>query len=175
VTERARAVALPPQSVIAGLYERADHADSFAITLTDAIATDIDQLACAVLGNPSWWFRALLACRDALVAPFGVKTSAQLRAQLEDAAAPHIDFFPVVSRTADEVVIGADDSHLDFRTSVLVRRSAAAQRCELVVTTVVHSHNWLGHLYLLVIAPFHRRVVRANLQRAAATGWKSIT
>jgi hypothetical protein len=171
VTETARAVGLPLQSVIAGLYDGADLADAFAIMLPDVIAADIDQLARAVLGNPSWWFRALLTCRDALVAPFGVKTSAQLCAQLEDAAPAHIDFFPVVSCTADELVIGADDKHLDFRTSVLIRRSTAGERCKLIVTTVVHSHNRLGHLYLLVIAPFHRLVVRANLQRAAATGW----
>jgi hypothetical protein len=146
VTETVRAVGLPLQSVIAGLYDGADLADAFAIMLPDVIAGDIDQLARAVRGNPSWWFRALLACRDALVAPFGVKTSAQLRAQLQDAAAAHIDFFPVVSRTADEAVIGADDKHLDFRTSVLIRRSTAGECCK-----------------------------RANLQRAAATGWKCIT
>jgi hypothetical protein len=175
VTETARAVGLPPQSAIAGLYDGADLADAFAIILPDVIAADIDQLARAVLGNPSWWFRALLACRDVLVAPFGVKTSAQLRAQLQEAAAPHIDFFPVVSCTSDEVVIGADDRHLDFRTAVLIRRSAAGERCKLIVTTVVHSHNRLGHMYLLVIAPFHWLVMRANLQRAAATGWESIT
>jgi hypothetical protein len=83
VTETVRAVGSPLQSVIAGLYDGADLADAFAIMLPDVIAADIDQLARAVLGNPSWWFRALLACRDALVAPFGVKTSAQLRAQLQ--------------------------------------------------------------------------------------------
>jgi hypothetical protein len=175
VTERALAVGLPPQSVIAGLYKGADLADAFAITLPKPATADIDQLTRAVLCNPSWWFRALLACRDALVGPLGVKTSSQQRAQLADAAAPHIDFFPVVSRTEDEIVIGADDRHLDFRTSVLIHRNATGERCQLIVTTVVHSHNALGHLYLLMIAPFHRLVVRANLQRAAAIGWEATT
>jgi hypothetical protein len=161
--------------MIAGLYDGADLADAFAIMLPEVVAADIDHLARAVLGNPSRWFRALPACRDALIAPFGVKTSAELRAQMQDAAAPHIEFFPVVSCTADEVVIGADDRHLHFRTSVLIRRSTAGQRGKLIVTTVAHSHNRLGHMYLMVIAPFHRLVVRANLQRAAAKGWESIT
>lgn len=125
-------------------------------------------------GNPSRCFRVLLAFRDALVVPFRVKTSAQLRAQVKCAAASHIGFFPVISRTADEVVIGADDRHLDFRTSVLVRRNALVERCKVIVTMVVHSHNRFGQLYLLVIAPFHLLVVRSNLQRAGATGWKSI-
>jgi hypothetical protein len=47
-----------------------------------------------VLGNPSWWFRALLAFQDVLLALSGVKTSAQLRVQMKGAAASHIDFFP---------------------------------------------------------------------------------
>jgi hypothetical protein len=170
--EAARAVGLPAQSVIAGLYSRAALADAFAITLPDGIAPDIDQVARAVLGNPSRWFRALLACRDAMVAPFGVKTSAQLRAGMKVTGAPHIDFFPIVSRATEEVVIGADDTRLDFRTSVLVRRNASGARHEVIVTTVAHSHNRFGRIYLLAIAPFHRLVVRSNLQRAAARGWR---
>jgi hypothetical protein len=172
--EAARAVRLPAQSLIAGLYSGAALADAFAITLPEGIAPDIDQVARAVLGKPSRWFRALLACRDAMVAPFGVKTSAQLRTELKVAGAPHIDFFPIVSRVTEEVVIGADDTHLDFRTSVLVRRNASSGRHEVIVTTVVHSHNGFGQIYLLAIAPFHRLVVRSNLQRAAAKGWKVI-
>lgn len=161
-----RAVALPADSIIAGLYQGAALADAFAVTLPDDSTADIDRIAHAVLGNPSWWFCGLLACRDALVAPFGIKTSGQLRAEMQAAAAPHIDFFPVLSRVDDELVIGADDRHLDFRTSVLVRKLLPGRQRELIVTTIVHSHNRFGHLYLLAIAPFHRLVVRANLQRA---------
>jgi hypothetical protein len=40
-----------------------------------------------------------------------------------------------------------------------------------VATTVVHCHNTLGRVYLAVIAPFHRRIVRSALQRAARRGW----
>lgn len=171
---KARTVALPHDSMLAELYDGAALADAFAITLPATCVADIDLHARAVLGSPSWWFRALLACRDALVLPFGIKTSSQLRSQMQDAAAPHIDFFPIVSRTDRELVIGADDRHLDFRTSVLVRKLWPGAQGELIVTTVAHSHNRFGRLYLLVIAPFHRLVVCANLQRAAARGWKLI-
>ena len=165
------AVEPPAHSVIAELYDRADLVDAFAITMTEAIEPDIDQVARAVLGNPSWWFRALLACRDVLVAPFGVKTSATLRMEMKATAVPHIDFFPIVRRSAKEVIIGSDDKHLDFRTSVLLRGNASSGKYEVVVTTVAHSHNRVGQIYLRAIAPFHRRVARSSLQRAAAKGW----
>jgi len=60
--------------------------------------------------------------------------------------------------------MGGDDRHLDFRVGVLVRPDAQGGR-ELVVVTVVHCHNRLGRTYLAVIAPFHRTILRANLQR----------
>jgi hypothetical protein len=41
----------------------------------------------------------------------------------------------------------------------------------LTVSTVVHCHNLPGRAYLLVIAPFHRMVVKASLRRAARVGW----
>jgi len=41
------------------------------------------------------------------------------------------------------------------------------------VSTVVHCHNLLGRTYLRVIAPFHRLVVKASLDRAARVGWPS--
>jgi hypothetical protein len=62
------------------------------------------------------------------------------------------------------MVMGGDDRHLDFRVAVLVRMDAQGGR-ELVVVTVVHSHNRLGRTYLAVIAPFHRTILRANLER----------
>jgi hypothetical protein len=77
-----------------------------------------------------------------------------------------IGFFPVLSKSAGEMVMGGDDRHLDFRVAVLVRADAPGGR-ELVVVTVVHCHNRLGRTYLAVIAPFHRTILRANLERAA--------
>jgi hypothetical protein len=161
-----RQVPMPPDSMISGIFGGADLADAFAITLPQDGPHEIESIARAVLGNPSPWFRALLACRDALVAPFGVKPSGQLRRELQASSSAHIDFFPVVSLDVNELVIGADDTHLDFRTSVLLRSAALEGQYEVVVSSVVHCRNRFGHLYLFVIAPFHRSVVRSNLARA---------
>ena len=40
------------------------------------------------------------------------------------------------------------------------------------MTTAVHCHNLFGRVYLFVISPFHRLVVRSALARAAARGWR---
>lgn len=167
-----RAVALPAESDIAHLFAGAHLADAFAITLPAGVSQDTEVLARAVFGHPAPWFRALLACRDAIVGPFGVKTSAQIRHAMKgDGSATHIDFFPIVARRAHELVVGEDDRHLDFRASVLQRACADGEGRELVATTAVHCHNLFGRAYLLAISPFHRLVLRSSLARAAARGW----
>jgi hypothetical protein len=162
-----RAVALPAESRVAGLFESAHFADAFAVTLPPGTPLPIESLAQAVFGDPSWWFRALLKSRDLLVAPFGVKSSNTLRAEVQASGKAHIDFFPVLSRSEHELVLGENDQHLNFKASVLVRALADDARRELVATTVVHCNNRFGHVYLFVIGPFHRLVVRSSLARAA--------
>ena len=60
-------------------------------------------------------------------------------------------------------VLGENDSHLDFRLSLLRRRDERGE--VLIATTAVHTHNRLGRIYSLLIRPFHKLVVRATLMR----------
>ncbi|MDP9900751.1 DUF2867 domain-containing protein [Variovorax ginsengisoli] len=154
------------ESRVAGLFESSHFADAFAVPLPTGTQLTIELLAQAVFGDPSWWFRLLLKFRDVLVAPFGVKSSDTLRAEMQTSGKAHIDFFPVLSRSENELVLGENDRHLNFKASVLVRALANGKGRELVATTVVHCNNSFGHFYLFVIGPFHRLVVRSNLARA---------
>lgn len=163
----ARALAAPAESRIAARYADADLLDAFAIALPETASGDPAVLARALFAQPAWWMRTLMAIRNAAVRPFGVKTSTAIARQA--GAGERIEFFPVLERTAQEVIVGQDDRHLDFRTSNMLRPTPSGR--ELVVTTVVHCHNLFGRTYLRTIAPFHRLMVRANLERAATRGW----
>ena len=105
--------------------------------------------------------------RDTAVSAFGLKTSEQVRERLRRDGADHIDFFPVLSRSASEIVLGEDDRHLDFRVSLLLRQIGAG-RSELVATTVVNCHGRLGRTYLWTILIGHVAVVRSALAKAGA-------
>ena len=73
---------------------------------------------------------------------------------------------------ASEIVLGEDDKHLDFRLSLLCSpASAQSPQRRLILSTAVHCHNRLGRFYITLIAPFHRRIVRACLRQAARAGW----
>jgi hypothetical protein len=146
---------LPAESRLSDWYAGANLADSFAADLPPGAPANVDTLAKLLFADPPVWFTILLAIRDRVMTLFGVKASHTL------SAGEHIAFFPVLSRSADEIVLGADDHHLDFRVSVLLRSTDRT----LVATTVVRCHNLLGRLYLAVILPFHVLVVTDALRR----------
>lgn len=168
---KARAVPAPPDSTLALRYAGADLLDAYAIALPERASGDIAALARAVLGEQAGWVRALMRVRDGVMGLFGVKTSKAIGRAAEARREGHIGFFPVRGRSERELIVGEDDRHLDFRASVLLRAGADGVGRELVATTVVHCHNRLGRVYLRVIGPFHRVIVRGNLDRAARRGW----
>jgi hypothetical protein len=173
---KARAVPAPPACALAPLYAGADLLDAYAILLPEGASGDIAVLARAVLAEQAGWVKALMRVRDGVMGLFGVKTSKAIGRAAEAKAVitggeGHIGFFPVRGRSERELIVGEDDRHLDFRASVLLRATADGAGRELVATTVVHCHNRLGRVYLRVIGPFHRVIVRGNLDRAARRGW----
>jgi len=161
----ARVVPVPSDSVLAPLYGGADLLDAFAIHLPAEASDNLEVLARVAFERQAEWIRALTWVRDAVMATVGVKSSRAIGAAAAARGLQVIGYLPLLSKSAAELVMGGDDRHLDFRVAVLLRTGAAGGR-ELVVVTVVHCHNRLGRTYLAVIAPFHRTILRANLERA---------
>jgi hypothetical protein len=146
----------------AALLAGAQFGDAFSVAVDDT-KLDARRAAEKMLGQSPRWIRTLMALRDCLVTPFGLKTSTS------PPAAPQADtigIFPVLTDTPSRLVAGFDDSHLDFRVVVDVARSGDGQR--VTATTLVLTHNRLGRVYLAIILPFHRLVVRAMLRQVAA-------
>ena len=136
----------------------AQFADAFSIT-TDTTTLTAREAAERMLGRSPWWVEMLMKLRDAIVSPLGLKTAKTARHdEIEK-----VGFFPLLSETPQRLVLGFDDSHLDFRVVVDVAPADAGQR--VTATTVVLMHNWIGRTYLTIIAPFHRMVVRSMLKQ----------
>jgi hypothetical protein len=150
-----------PDVDTAVLLAGAQFADAFRIAV-DGAQLDARMAAQRMMGRSPRWVETLLSLRNALVAPFGLKTSGAG----EKSAGGLIGIFPVLSETPDRLVAGFDDHHLDFR--VVVDVTASGQRQQVTATTLVRTHNWLGRAYLAIILPFHRLVVRSLLRQVAA-------
>ena len=138
----------------------AQFADAFHISVEGA-ALDARTAAQRMFGRSPRWVETLLALRNALVLPFGLKTSGAD----ESSAADVIGIFPVVSETPQRLVAGFNDKHLDFR--VVVDVAASGQGQSVTATTLVLTHNLLGRSYLAVILPFHRLIARTMLRQVA--------
>jgi hypothetical protein len=162
---KAHAVPIPPNSALAPLYAGADLLDAYAIQLPMDTTDDLEVLARAGFERQAWWIRALTGVRDVMMATVGVQSSRQVGAAAA-ARGQVIGFFPVLSKCEGELVMGADDRHLDFRLALQMRVGATGDK-ELIVVTVVHCHNRLGRAYLAAITPFHRVIVPASLEQAA--------
>lgn len=163
---KAHAVPAPSDSVLAPLYGGADLLDAYAIHLPAGASDDLEVLARIAFERQAAWIRALTWVRDRAMATVGVKSSREIGAAAATRGLEVIGYFPVLSKSAGEMVVGGDDRHLDFRVAILVRAGTQGGR-ELVVVTVVHCHNPLGRTYLAAIAPFHCTILKANLERTA--------
>ena len=139
----------------------AQFADAFMIAV-EGPPLNARIAAQRMMGRSPRWVETLLSLRNALVAPFGLKTSGAG----EKSPGGLIGVFPVLSETPERLVAGFDDHHLDFRVVVDVEASGQAQ--QVTATTLVLTHNWLGRAYLAIIMPFHRLVVRSLLRQVAA-------
>ena len=152
---------LPPASLlgtgVAG--GGSTYQDCFTVPLGPAPVT-LDEAIPAFFHSAPPWFDALMGLRNTLVRPFGLKTGGGPAPVLTPPfrVGQTVGVFRLVALAPDEAVFGEDDRHLDFRVSILIRRTEQGQ--SLSLSTVVTVHNGLGRCYLAAVKPFHRLIVR---------------
>lgn len=139
---------LPPASHLWPLVQQGDFIDGYAV------ASDLAPRDAADVGlSMPKWADALLALRNRIVAPLGLKTDMD-----RDGAEA---IFPITYESPDEVIMGTDDSHLNFRIAIM------RQDARIHMATWVHRNNLLGRVYLGVVMPFHILIVRDAMRRIA--------
>jgi hypothetical protein len=143
------------------LLAGAEFIDAYSIVIDNA-ALDARRAAEKMLARGPLWIETLLSLRNRLVAPFGLKTPLPTGTGATDT----IGIFPVLSESPNRLVAGFNDKHLDFRVVVDVATSDHGQR--VTATTLVLTHNLLGRVYLAIILPFHRLIVRTLLRQVVA-------
>lgn len=153
-----------PDADLGPLLVGAQFADAFRMDV-DGPALDARQAAVLMTGRLPRWIEALTRLRHILVAPFGLKTSAENASPRREA----IGLFPILTEAPDRMVAGFDDKHLDFRVVIDVVPPSSASSQQVTLTTLVKTHNLFGRIYLATIMPFHRVIVPAMLRRIAAT------
>ena len=155
-----RPIAVPTPTDCNEVMPSADFSDAFAIDVRDA-TLDAPEAARRAFAGRQGWITNLLAVRNMLVSPFGLKTG---DAKMSDS--PRVGIFPVVSISAERVVLGFDGTHLNFRIVVDVRPLNDTTR-RVTVATLVHRNNLFGRVYLATVMPFHKLIVPTMLARVS--------
>jgi Protein of unknown function (DUF2867) len=108
----------------------------------------------------------LLELRNAIVRPFGLKASidavpSSSQGILQSGTA--VGVFEVLDRRLnEEIMLGEDDKHLDYRVSIQLEREE--EKCWVIVSTVVKFNNWLGRAYFVPVRLVHKIVVPAMMR-----------
>ncbi len=124
--------------------------------------TAIQAARAALAAPPPTWMQILMKLRNRITGPLGLK-SASPSADREKVGA-----FPVIREDEHCAILGFNDWHLDFRIVVKTHPSGAETRVQLA--TLVARKHWFGYLYIFLITPFHKLIVKrlmGNLVRAA--------
>ncbi|MBX3185502.1 MAG: DUF2867 domain-containing protein [Labilithrix sp.] len=147
-----------------------DHADAFRVKVDATRIASVDAFAHAFLRKPPPWIAAAMRTRDAVVGLFGLKKSSAAPSTLppsgDIAPGARAGIFRVIDRTDDEILLGEDDRHLDFRVSLLYEREPESDVAFVTVSTVVRFHDVLGRAYFLPVRPVHGLVVPAMMRSA---------
>ncbi len=158
------------------------HDDSFSCTLADPVLNNrtagdiLDTLLESFDSKPPATITALMMVRNALVAPLGLRRSrlgcpvSSLRntSSPERFAGRH----PVLAQEVSangcvaQVLLGADDQHLSFRTCVSIHL-LANQRVAFGLSSRVVCRNQFGRFYMAIIKRAHETYVSPKLLRTA--------
>ncbi|MGL4768254.1 MAG: DUF2867 domain-containing protein [Formosimonas sp.] len=144
--------------------------------LANATFYDVHQAACATgersaleihlhtMAHTPRWIDGLMRVRNLIVKQLGLKDLGPLGHTNNGKPAAHyrvgerLGIFTLFYIAHNEVILTDEDTHLTVKISLYATPN------ELRITSVVHTHNWLGRVYLWVIIPFHKLIVKRMLR-----------
>lgn len=155
-------------SLIAGTLSSVTYSDAWGMHIP--VTASPERMAKLFFEVFPSWFRSLLYVRETIAKAVGLKTSTRENIQHEieifsGKPGESISLFHVWERTSEELIMGENDKHLDFRLSFVAEPRDGSYWIAMV--TAVQIHNLLGRLYFLPVKPVHKIIVPILLKRIA--------
>lgn len=163
-----QAIPVPSDIAISRSVAGADFMDCYAVPIGPNAPSAL-AIFLQVASRTPGWVNRLMALRNQVAARIGLKNLGHLNAIQASRSADdyrvgdRVGIFTILHLSDDEVILGDSDKHLDVKVSFC--KITDAGHSLVAVSTVVHLHNLLGHVYMLIVAPIHRRIVPATLAR----------
>ena len=119
--------------------------------------------------DPAAWARRIFSVRDMplwIKAAFGVRQALVPLLGIERSPA---GIFAIRELADDEVLVAADDTHLDFRCAIAIDEQTRV----LCVTTTVRLHGTRGRIYFWPVRLAHPIVMRSMIRAAGRSFGRS--
>lgn len=148
---------LPNSSNVNNFISKIDFADSYRIeSLKDE---EIKEVYLKLLSNNSTLIKSLMSFRNKIMSLFGFKTEIKHSNNIKDIRVGNkVGFFTIYYIDEHEIIAGEKDKHLDFCVSFYKKDT------NLTVTTLVQYNNFFGKIYMNLVKPFHKFVVKNMLK-----------
>ncbi|WP_068083106.1 DUF2867 domain-containing protein [Polycladidibacter stylochi] len=141
----------PEGSRIWSLYQEGDFIDGYSVESCSSVRTAMED------GLQFGWLpNMLMRMRNIIVKPFGIHRSNEAVSDKQQIR------FPVAFENEQEILLGFDDKHLNFRISIFKDQG------RMYMATWVHCHNALGRVYLNCVMPVHKVLSRQAVGRMAS-------
>lgn len=142
------------------LFKVINFADTFS---TRNHKDSLEEITKIIFNSPPKWLAVLMGIRNLIVGIFRLKTSLPDDYQEAFVEGAYVSFFKIYQIEPEEIILGADDIHLNFR-AVIQRKNE--EQYNIKVTTLVEFNNRLGRIYMTVIKPFHRMIIKVLVKKA---------
>lgn len=142
------------------LLPSTDFGDTFSTTNHRDTITEITQ---NIFGSAPPWVIALMKFRNSLVRFIGVNTVIPDESKQQFKVGGYIGFFKIYSITDNEILLGEDDTHLNFRVSIF---NSKEKEYNIKVSTLVTYNKIIGRVYMFFVKPFHKIVVKNMIKQA---------
>lgn len=149
----------PLQAKIHNSFLRVDFSDAYSFQIPDKNLS-VEEVYIKIFSTSPLWVVWMLKLRNKLVSIFGLKTEMNPWKDKKLVEGEKAGIFKIYHIFKDEIIAGEDDKHLDFRVSLFLKDQMA------YVTTFVLYNNAFGRLYMGIVKPFHKLIVKSILRNA---------
>ncbi len=164
---------LPNGSILKQVALDCDYIDSYETTINTnkkLTTTDIAIAFHKSSADRPKWIRRLMKIRNAITSLFGLKDTQIDNTAINDQTfeiGKKLGMFEIFDRLDNELILGKNDKHLNFRISALTDNNQVSNETKLTLSTVVKYNNFFGKLYFIPVKPFHKLIVPVMLKGIA--------
>ena len=146
---------LPQDTKVFNFIENIDYIDTFSIELTQD--SDIKDLYLRLVNTKSKTIDFLMSLRNKIMSIFGAKTVIN-ETKGDFSVGNSVGLFKIYYIDEKEIISGLKDSHLDFCISFYKIDN------KILLSTLVKYNNTFGRVYMNIIKPFHKLIVKNMLK-----------